>query len=46
MKLESEHTNETEATPELVAALLRDAPRRGGWLIRAGVSTKGTADKR
>ena len=32
MKLESEHTNETEATPELVDAMLRDGARRGAWL--------------
>lgn len=33
MKLESEHTPEADATPELVDALLRDGARRGAWLV-------------
>ena len=33
MKLESERVPETAATPELVAELLRDAARRGAWLV-------------
>ena len=33
MKLESENTPETDATPELVDALLRAAARRGAWLV-------------
>ena len=33
MKIESENTPETDATPELVDALLRDAGRRGAWLV-------------
>ena len=33
MKLESENTPETDATPELVDALLRDAGHRGAWLV-------------
>ena len=33
MKLESERVPETAATPELAAELLRDAARRGAWLI-------------
>ena len=33
MKLESERVPETAATPELAAELLRDAARRGAWLV-------------
>ena len=33
MKLESELVPETAATPELAAELLRDAERRGTWLV-------------
>ena len=33
MKLESERVPETVATPELAAELLRDAERRGAWLV-------------
>ena len=33
MKLESENTPETDATPERLDALLRDPERRGAWLI-------------
>ena len=33
MKLESERVPETAATPELAAELLRDAERRGTWLV-------------
>ncbi len=33
MIIETENTPETKATPELVDALLRDAGRRGAWLV-------------
>ena len=33
MKLESERVPETAGTPELAAELLRDAARRGAWLV-------------
>ena len=33
MKLESERVPETAATPDLAAELLRDAARRGAWLV-------------
>ena len=35
MKLESENTPETDATPERLDALLRDPERRGAWLVSA-----------